>query len=100
MERDLVLGYMSIKLTSFLAMYLHGRDESAGLGLMALCLAGFAAGLILLARSWAKARALVDQPAATIEEPVAGPVRARAAKPPIVQQPDLAPAVVRESEPA
>jgi hypothetical protein len=75
MERDLILGYMAIKLASFLAMYLHRREEAVQGWWIALCVAGFAGGAVLLARSWRKARALAAAPAtqteagATVPEP-------------------------------
>jgi hypothetical protein len=100
MERDLILGYMSIKLTSFLAMYLHGRDEPAGPGLLALCVAGTVAGLLLLARSWRKAGALADAPVTTADEPVPPPVIAREASPAAVGSRRPEPATTREPEPA
>lgn len=89
MERDLILGYVAIKLTSFLAMALHARDEPAGALWIALCVAGFAGGAFLLASAWRKARALThDSPAETPavapeQAPMLAPARPKAEAEPV-----------------
>jgi hypothetical protein len=61
-ERDLILGYVAVKLTSFLAMALHAQEEPVGMLPIAICIAGFAGGLFLLVQAWRKARALMIEP--------------------------------------
>lgn len=94
MERDLILGYMAIKLTSFLAMHLHGREEAVQFWWIALCAAGFSGGGVLLARSWSKAGALAAAPAPPPESglTVAEP------RPPV--EPRREPRKERQAEPA
>ena len=58
MERDLIVGYMAVKLTSFYAMYLYQGETPVSLLSNAACVAGFAAGAWFLWQSWRKARAL------------------------------------------
>lgn len=94
MERDLILGYMAIKLTSFLAMYLHGRQEAVQGWWIALCAAGFAGGGVLLARSWSKARALAAAPAPRDETPLT----VAEAQPPVERHRE--PRKERQAEPA
>jgi hypothetical protein len=58
MERDLILGYMLIKLGGLLAMYLQQREAVLSYSLAALSVAGITAGAVFLWRSMRKARAL------------------------------------------
>ncbi len=59
MEKDLVVGYMLIKVTSLLMMYLHQRTEPVAAYWFIISIGGVAAGAYFLLQSWRKARALV-----------------------------------------
>lgn len=58
MERDLILGYMLIKLGALLAVYLQQREAPVDMWLAALSGLGAVVGGVCLWRSMRKARAL------------------------------------------
>ncbi len=56
MERDLIVGYLLIKVSALLGIYIHQRAEPDQIHLIAVAMAGGLAGVFFIWRSWNKAR--------------------------------------------